>query len=638
MTTRQAKAKTTLTQRSIASICARLSDNKRVRRNLPDGGRLHIDRQLPFLFVYRRPFEHEDAGTDRLILGQASYLLTSWKPPCRKQIAELIRATVETLMPCFGAFLIVEVWSEPLSAATLPEPPLRSQPAFRVVSSGDDELALTVSRLEQSLRKVRVLKLSSNVDSLTTGRVAPPGSRPLLTRREAVELNASTIGIAVNPIYRDATDSQQFPIVLRALHRGLTRAFEQGVYEFVRSRTKHRPSHYRTLGRSAVVKAVWEVDRKLAAVSDSFDFLLQVTPVNADKAWRTFSRSRLEKMPRFTYRSLPEDPVLLKRALFRVPVERIEDPTIQELLLQKQDELDRRITLLADRNTSRFVHGSSQLFGVPDHPLLEAANDILARFPKSSRGNGVRESMSAGEFAEKAEAEIRKYRDAYSDFAAKVEVREDVSGLLCSRGCLLIGSQTRVPKASVEAAIQHEVGTHLLTYFNGKAQPLRQLYSGLAGYEEMQEGLAVLSEYAVGGLTAGRGRTIAGRVVATQAMLKHATFVDVFRLLTASYGFTSQHAFSIAMRVFRAGGLTKDIVYLRGVLSLADYLQSGGELDPLFVGKTALIHAPVVRELTWRKVLQAPPLLPLWLGKPEALGRIKDLRETENVTATLFRR
>ena len=40
------------------------------------------------------------------------------------------------------------------------------------------------------------------------------------------------------------------------------------------SRTTHRPPHYHELGRRAVVKAVWDVDRMLAEASDQFDFLL----------------------------------------------------------------------------------------------------------------------------------------------------------------------------------------------------------------------------------------------------------------------------------------------------------------------------------------------------------------------------
>ena len=63
----------TISNRFIKTVCARLNENKRVRRTLPQWGRVHIDRQLPFLVVYRRPPNHTDPGTERLVLGEASY-------------------------------------------------------------------------------------------------------------------------------------------------------------------------------------------------------------------------------------------------------------------------------------------------------------------------------------------------------------------------------------------------------------------------------------------------------------------------------------------------------------------------------------------------------------------------------------
>ena len=61
--------------------------------------------------------------------------------------------------------------------------------------------------------------------------------------------------------------------------------------------------------------------------------------------------------------------------------------------------------------------------------------------------------------------------------------------------------------------IHHEVGTHLVTQVNGMAQPVKVLGTGLAGYDETQEGLAVLAEIACGGLTSFRLRQLAGRVL-----------------------------------------------------------------------------------------------------------------------------
>ena len=78
---------------------------------------------------------------------------------------------------------------------------------------------------------------------------------------------------------------------------------------------------------------------------------------------------------------------------------------------------------------------------------------------------------------------------------------------------------------------------HLLTWFNGSTQGLSIFRTGLAQYEGVQEGLGVFAEWAVGGLTFTRARLLAGRVVAVDAMLRGAGFVDCFDLLTRDRGF-----------------------------------------------------------------------------------------------------
>src|SRR5690606_37349233 len=102
------------------------------------------------------------------------------------------------------------------------------------------------------------------------------------------------------------------------------------------------------------------------------------------------------------------------------------------------------------------------------------------------------------------------------------------AGIMVSRGKLIIADGLTLPRARLEPLLHHEIGTHLLTYFNGRCQPFRQLSSGLARYEPLQEGLAVLAEYLTGGLSPTRQRTMAARVVAVHAMDNGARFVDVY--------------------------------------------------------------------------------------------------------------
>lgn len=229
-----------------------------------------------------------------------------------------------------------------------------------------------------------------------------------------------------------------------------------------------------------------------------------------------------------------------------------------------------------------------------------------------------------GLMPESVEQEIRHYQGHSPSFNARAIVRHDIfSGLLVAGSDLLIGNQTRINRHRAKALLQHEVGTHLVTYFNGASQPLHLLQVGLAGYDAMQEGLAVLSEFLVGGLTVGRLRTLAARVIAVDLMIQGKRFTEVFSQLVDEFGFEPKTAYTIALRVFRGGGLTKDSLYLKGLVQILDYLAKGGDIEPLLVGKIAVEHIPIVQELLLCGVLKSPPLRPRYLEDSVALQRLE---------------
>ena len=77
--------------------------------------------------------------------------------------------------------------------------------------------------------------------------------------------------------------------------------------------------------------------------------------------------------------------------------------------------------------------------------------------------------------------------------------------------------------------------------------------------------------------------------------------------------------------MFRSGGLTKDAVYLRGLLELVGHLAAGGDLEVLWLGKMPLTAVPLVDELHRRGVLHDPLLRPRYLDDPEAQARLAHL-------------
>ncbi len=628
----------TITDRMVAQAGRRLAENKQVRRSLPDGGRLHIDRQLPFLCLYRRPKKGADQGTARLVTTEASYLIGSASAGQRPGLEALAGQVVRTLSPLFGAFLVLEVRAVSAGSFGLDDES-GPVPAFRLRTPRDESLDGLVTVLEKSLGLIRLQKRRALVEVVRSRTVASGRLTPLIPAADAAALNCRQLVLEVNPVYRDQESGLEYPLLLRALCRQLSRALQRAFFEFSHSCTSHRPRYFHVLGRHAVVKAVWQVDRLLAEVAEQFDLLLQATPVNAAKAWNRFQRNRFQRAPLFRYRPVPVDPAALKRRLYDIPLERVEDSTLSRIFRQKQDELDRQITMLCDLDTARFRYGGLQLYGQVDNGLGALAAEVLDRFPPRARDDAGGGRLDAEAFALLAREEIARYREKWPRFTAGVAVRRDMgSGLMVSHGSLLIGAGTSIPVPRADALLQHEIGTHSLTWFNGRAQPLRLLSAGLAGYEALQEGLAVLAEYLVGGLSRPRLRLLAARVLAVKQMVDGADFVENFRTIHDGQKIEQRAAFTLVMRVHRGGGLTKDAIYLRGLAELLGHLARGGELAPLYLGKIAADHIPIVRELSLRGVLRRPPLEPEFMNRPETAARLAKLRDGLSVTDLVERK
>ncbi len=595
----------------VAIVRDRIARGLPVRRRPAGGGRLHIDRPLPFLCVHRAASVRDHAAD--LVRSQASYLVATSAPARQPDVARLVAGVVDALAGACGACLLLELWTTPD-----PPPPV---PRIRIVTPAGDRLATTVGVLADALRAM-VLPLGPLEVDLLAGDGSPPGAPPLLAPEVATHAGVLVIGLEVPPIYR--SNDRHYPLVLRALARELGRALQQGFFEFARVQTAARPDHYQAMGRRRMVRTVREADRALVEIEASFDFLLDVTPVNTEEAWREFCASGRARAPALRYRMLAVDPELGKRRLYELPLERLEDPVLALLLRDKRRELDRQLGLLEDRDSPRFLPGSIALHGGVEDALLTEAEAILAATAAASPPSGP--AVDAAGLAARARDEIDAYRAVRPTLAATVALRDDVPSLIVSHGDLLVPRTLSVPAHRVDALLQHEVGTHVVTHANGASQPLRVLSGGLAGYEALQEGLGIFAEYLVGGLDIGRLRLIAARVVAVRRMIDGATLPDVVAELAERHRFGARTAFGVAIRVFRGGGLTKDAIYLRGLIQLLDHLAGGGALEPILIGKIALAHVPIIEELLRRHVLHPAPLRPRWLDAPGADDRLARAR------------
>jgi uncharacterized protein (TIGR02421 family) len=613
----------------IAVVRDRLSRNRRIRRTLPGEGRLRLDRQLPFLCVYRLPNDRSDPGTRDLVTTEAAYLFASAATEYAAGIGRLCRVIGETIQEHFGVLLILELWADDADEGDGLQ--RRLDPGFKIIAPECNALASTMAALEASLREVKLQGVPAEVVVERAAHPAPPGLSPLTSDCRS---GCVSLGIGVRTVFRDSSTQAVFPILLQSLRRQLSTAIRKAVFAFTGRSETDQPtqgrvkqlSHYQSLGPSALSRAGRDVDQQLCEISQSFEFLLFSTPVNSEAAWDEFAASRYRRLPTLYYRPLPYHPTLIKRQLYSIPLEHVEDSSLAHLFEQKQDELGQQLDALKHIGTRAYFYDSLQLHGKPDDELVQLADDILVSSDQCDEERPGR-AHSSDQIAAAAREHIDFYHQRLPDFAAKVQITGGIaSSLMVAHDQLLISESASIRPNRLEPLLHHEVGTHLLTYFNGRQQPLRLLYAGFPGYESLQEGLAVLAEYFVGGLTMGRTRTLAARVAAVRSLVEGATFVETFDLLHRQRGIAAKTAFMTTLRVFRGGGLTKDALYLKGLRDLLAHLRAGHDLEPLYVGKIALNHVSLIRELRRRAFVTPPALLPKFWDDPAHQQRLEMCR------------
>ncbi|TBW29288.1 flavohemoglobin expression-modulating QEGLA motif protein [Gramella sp. KN1008] len=600
-----------LSENSIEQILTILEKEKEISCSLPGNGILHIEKELPYLVIYRQ--RKNDRGTRRFVTNEASYLIIGNQdfPGYQKllyKISDKISADLE-------AFLLCEIYAgEPGSSKIRIKGPAKRLPS-------------TLDRLKEDFLKVNseFTGLYLDTEILDTPHRQAENTEALMEVEDAKNCGAVILGLEIPPVYRNE-NNELYPVFFRRFKDFLIKAIHRSFFEFIRVQTSGGVASYNALGRKYLKQKVFDIDKKLAEIEKSYQFLWLVSPSNIHEIKQEFFNSNYEKVIDYHYRLLPIDPDILKRRLYNLPMEEIDDPAMSYLFREKREELDMQITMLNERGTKNFLYDSIRLYKGVENVLCEEARAIL-RDVDEEDVNEDEHLIDSKEFSSLARKEFDYYREQDENFKCKVHIRKDVNIMMVSQGELYIPEDYKMNRIEAEALIQHEVGTHVLTYYNGSSQPLRQLSIGLADYDPLQEGLAVMSEFMVDGLTANRLRILAGRVIAGEALMNGGDFQEIFRLLKMEYGFSPERAFNITSRIMQGGGFMKDIIYLKGLVLLKEYLKEGGDYEPLLAGKFGINHTGIIKELTDRKVLNPVKVKPSYLHSEKMCEKLELIRQ-----------
>ncbi len=588
-----------------------LEPGKRTMTDLPHGGFLVLEHDVPALLIYRK--KPDDIATLRLARTGASYLIIGEAD--FDYFKQFIKALTSKMADRFGSFILLELYKgEPGALDFIIKGPSHKLPASLETLS--EELSAIDSRRYD-------LKLGARIEHTKSRQKS--GDEELFDIDELKAAGGTLLGLELPPVYC-TSKGKIYPMYFRMFRDQLAKAIQKTIYEFIRVQTNSDIHSYHTLGRRRIHEEVLKIDRQITEIQSRYEFLWLVAPVNIQALRQKFFDSNFETIDTYHYRLLPVDPDLLKRELYNLRIDEIDDPSLSYLYNEKREELDKELTMLKERGSKNFFYSSIRLYqGVPQHVLAEAKL-ILETIPED-HGEQDEKTITARDFKALTKTEFEFFKEQAPHFEGVIHIRDDVNIIMVSNGELYLPEDYTMTQLEAQALIQHEIGTHALTYFNGKQQPLSQLSAGFADYDATQEGIAVLSEYLGGGLTGNRLRILAGRVVAGEDLMNGADFKSVFQNLYTKYGFGKERAFNITSRMFQGGGFLKDIIYLKGLVELRDYLGNGGDLKPLLAGKFALKHVEIINDLTQRGLLNAPKIIPRYFNHPDFTTKMKAFKE-----------
>lgn len=367
------------------------------------------------------------------------------------------------------------------------------------------------------------------------------------------------------------------------------------------------------------------IDRTLAQIDESLMLIKLLKPTNLNEERE---RARVDRRydPILQYAPLEVDLDATEARLLELTPD--ESP-IGTLLGKKRMELLQRVSLLRARGKARaFSDASRALFGAPSSVLLTAATSFLAGQTASDLPIAESDMLSAEQAAAKFDDVLQRY--GLHDWRVEVSPRL-VADCTVGGGKVYVRKGAAFSPEHVQALIAHEIETHVLTAENGSHQPYDIFRRGTANYLDTQEGMAIVNQNRV--LSANHEKRLgsARSLLGLEYALGH-SFSETLAYLEEELGYRPEKALQKAFDFKRglshtaeAGAFTKGIVYFRGQRAVEQFLQDGGDMRLLYVGKIAVEDLPLVGAM---EDLKEPLILPQFLRESATPTPAKKKRAT----------
>ncbi len=322
-------------------------------------------------------------------------------------------------------------------------------------------------------------------------------------------------------------------------------------------------------------------DAALYAVLERVAFSRYLNPTNVTEARKAFRAGA--KSPPFTYQTLDQADEILKE-LDKAEAPR--DHPAGTLVGECFDGARRLVHALRDRSPAAFDQMNQAAGWYPTPDLLNQTHEAAAQSPAPME---VTAEMMIAHF--EVSIEERELSGWVVEADPVMSARVLVDG---AKRVIRVRPSARFRTRDLDRLVVHELDVHAQRSLNGRAQALHCFATGLPGSLATEEGLAMVAEEVSG--TASPG--VLSRQLEVVRAIDHgrtAGFQEVHDALSERVG--PGLAWGISLRIKRGledpslpGVYAKDSVYLAGRTLVRAWLDDGGDISELYVGKVGLHH------------------------------------------------
>src|SRR5690606_35607024 len=219
--------------KSIKQILTSLKNNEDVNAILPGGGILHIEKEIPYLVIYRK--KKLDKGISRIVTSEASYVVVGAAD--LEGYKKLLFEVTNVLSARFKTYMHIEIYSGEAGTNTF------------LIKGPEEKLPSSLKVLKEELENINNifsgLYLQAQIKNTTKRH--PEGEEALMEVEQAKLSGGVLVSLGIPPVFRDA-HGKLYPVFFRSFRDYLISAIHKFMYNYIRVQTSFEVPSYNALG------------------------------------------------------------------------------------------------------------------------------------------------------------------------------------------------------------------------------------------------------------------------------------------------------------------------------------------------------------------------------------------------------